>query len=95
MAKNRFSSSAPSPAVSVCVGFTPVTEKKATSNEFPPGVAQPAIRVLKSVGITRLEQCAKVTEAKLAMLHGMGPNALGLIREALKAKGQTFADGSG
>lgn len=33
-----------------------------------------------------------VKEADLQRLHGMGPKAIGLIRSALNAKGQSFAD---
>jgi hypothetical protein len=35
-----------------------------------------------------------ISEAEVLKLHGMGPKALGLIRQALAAKGLTFADGS-
>jgi hypothetical protein len=63
-----------------------------TSNtDFPPRLAQPALRALAGAGYTRLEQLTRVTEADLLKLHGMGPKALGLIREALKARGLAFA----
>ncbi len=65
-----------------------MTEKKSSAHDFPRGVAQPAIRALESVGITRLEQCAKFSESELGKLHGMGPKALRIIREELKARGK-------
>ena len=70
-----------------------MTQKKAAgdSPDFPRGVSQPAIRALHSVGISRLEECSKFTEAELAALHGMGPKALGIIRDALEASGADFA----
>jgi DNA-directed RNA polymerase alpha subunit len=61
-------------------------------NDFPPGLAQPALRALSAAGYTRLDQFTRVTEADLLKLHGMGPKALGLIRSALHARGLSFAD---
>lgn len=43
---------------------------------FSRGIPQPAIRVLASIGITRLEQLAAVSEDELMKLHGMEPRAL-------------------
>ncbi len=63
---------------------------RATS-PFPSGVAKPAQRALASVGITRLEHCTRFTEQQLAELHGMGPRALGALRDALAAIGKSFA----
>lgn len=61
------------------------------NNNDLPKLAAPAQRALANAGYLNLEQLTKVTEADLASLHGMGPNALGKIREALKAKGLSFA----
>ncbi len=58
-----------------------------------PKLAAPAQRALQSAGITRLAQLTKVSEAELLQLHGMGENALGKLREALKAKGLSFKEG--
>lgn len=58
---------------------------------FPPGLASPARRALAAAGYERLEQLAGVRESELAGLHGMGPKALGQLREALAARGLTFA----
>ncbi len=55
-----------------------------------PKLAAPAQRALASAGITQLEQLTKITEAELLQLHGMGKNALGTLREALKAQGLSF-----
>jgi hypothetical protein len=57
---------------------------------FPPGVAQPALRALAAAGYTRLDQLAKIREEDLAKLHGIGPKAIVLIREALKRRGHSF-----
>ena len=55
-----------------------------------PKLASPARRALQSAGITSLNQLAEITEDELLQLHGMGPNALGKLREALKANGLSF-----
>lgn len=61
------------------------------ASDPPEGLARPAQRALAAAGYTRLEQLTKVTEADLAALHGMGPKAIGQLREALAARGLTFA----
>ena len=56
-----------------------------------PKIAAPAQRALQSAGIHSLKQLTKVTEAELLQMHGMGPNALGKLRQALAEKGLSFA----
>jgi DNA-directed RNA polymerase alpha subunit len=58
---------------------------------LPSGLAQPAVRALKSAGITNLQQIAKATEAELMELHGMGPNAMLKVKEALRQAGLSLA----
>ena len=58
-----------------------------------PKIAAPAQRALQSIGVTTLKQLTKITEAELLQLHGMGPNALGKLRQALAEKGLSFASG--
>jgi hypothetical protein len=55
-----------------------------------PKIAAPAQRALQSVGIATLEQLTKITEAELLQLHGMGPNVLGKLRQALAERGLSF-----
>ena len=62
-------------------------------NDFPK-IGAPATRALESAGYTNLKQLTKVTEAELGQLHGMGPKALGILRETLKEKGLSFKAGS-
>jgi hypothetical protein len=62
----------------------------AASPPFPKGVSQPAIRALASAGYTNLDQLDGVRESELATLHGMGPKALRILGEALKARGKAF-----
>jgi hypothetical protein len=56
-----------------------------------PKTSQPALRALIAAGYTRLEQLTNITEADLLKLHGMGPKAVRILREALEAKGWSFA----
>lgn len=60
-------------------------------SDLPKGLAKPAQRALAGAGYTRLDQLAKVTEADIEGLHGIGKNALTLLRQALAEKGLSFA----
>jgi len=57
-----------------------------------PKLAAPARRALTSAGLTSLKDLTKVSEDELMQLHGMGRNALGTLRDALKAKGLSFRE---
>jgi predicted flap endonuclease-1-like 5' DNA nuclease len=54
-------------------------------------LSAPARRALAGAGITSLEQLSRLTEADVARLHGMGPNAMAKLREMLAAQGRAFA----
>ena len=56
-----------------------------------PKISAPAQRALATIGVVRLEQLTKFSEAEIMKLHGMGPNALGKLRQALSEKGLSFA----
>jgi hypothetical protein len=56
-----------------------------------PKLAAPAQRALATAGIQRLEQLTQFSKAEIKQLHGVGPNALEQLRQALAAKGLTFA----
>ena len=71
--------------------LTRVTKEQSDS-AFPEGVAKPALRALASVGVTRLEQVTRFSEAELRALHGMGPKAIGLIKAALRSQEKTLAN---
>lgn len=60
-------------------------------DDLPPRLAAPARRALAGAGIRRLEHLARLTEAEVNQLHGVGPNALKQLREALAARGMSFA----
>ena len=66
--------------------------KNESESDLPAGLAKPAQRALAGAGYVRLAQLAKVSEAEVLKLHGMGPKALDQLRRALAAKGLSFAD---
>jgi hypothetical protein len=57
------------------------------NTSLPSKLAAPARRALVGAGYVRLEQLAEVSEAELAALHGMGPNAMRVLRDALAERG--------
>jgi predicted flap endonuclease-1-like 5' DNA nuclease len=57
---------------------------------WPRGVAKPAQRALAGAGVRSLADLACWREADVAALHGMGPKALGALREAMAAEGRRF-----
>ncbi len=67
------------------------TKKINSSKSDLPKLAAPAQRALASVGCSNLKQVSKLTEAELKNLHGVGPKAIGMLRQALAAKGMSFA----
>ncbi len=70
-----------------------MTVKSHPTSAFPK-IGAPATRALESAGYSHLEQLTKITEAELGQLHGMGPKALGILRESLKEKGLSFKAGT-
>jgi DNA-directed RNA polymerase alpha subunit len=62
-----------------------------TNTDFPQSIGNPARNALEHAGYTKLRQLTKVTEADLLKLHGVGPKAVGILRDTLTAKGMSFA----
>jgi hypothetical protein len=69
-----------------------VTDGDPQTTDLPPGIPKPAQRALANAGYQRLDQLAGARESELGRLHGMGPKALGIIRDALAARGLSFMD---
>lgn len=55
-----------------------------------PKLAAPAQRALAAAGVTCLEDLSQWSEEDIARLHGIGPNALKALKEALDAKKITY-----
>ena len=66
--------------------------KKSTSSDLPPKLGAPAERALAGARIKNLKQLTKFSEAEIKRLHGVGPNAIGKLRQALAEKGLSFKD---
>jgi len=62
-------------------------------SDLPIELAAPARRALVGAGYLRLEQLTRLSEIELKQLHGVGPNAINVLRRALDAKGLSFAVG--
>jgi hypothetical protein len=62
------------------------------SGGFPFKLPKPAERALAAAGYTRLEQLAGVAEADVGRLHGVGPNVIQQLRDALADRGLSFSD---
>lgn len=60
-------------------------------SDLPRSIGRPARRELALAGYTKLVQLTAVSEAKLLRLHGVGPKAIRLLREALANGGMAFA----
>lgn len=67
------------------------TRIQTPKTEFPTAIGKPAGRALEGAGYSSLKQLTGVAEAELGKLHGMGPKALGILRETLKGQGMSFA----
>lgn len=62
-------------------------------HNLPRELAAPARRALLGAGCTRLEDVAKMSEAEVMALHGIGPNAMKQLRRALAEQGLAFSEG--
>jgi hypothetical protein len=70
-----------------------INQSDERESDLPVELAEPARRALVGVGLRRLEQLTKVSEAEVKQLHGVGPKAIEQLRRALGAKGLSFANG--
>jgi hypothetical protein len=58
---------------------------------LPKGIGAPAMRALVGAGYLRLEQLDGVSADRLGALHGVGPKAVRMLREALAERGMSLA----
>lgn len=57
-----------------------------------PKISRPANDALALAGHTTLSAISRLTKKDLLDLHGVGPKAIRILREALAERGLTFAD---
>jgi hypothetical protein len=60
--------------------------------DLPRGIGKPATRALNGAGYHTLEHLTGARRADLARLHGVGPKALAVLDEAMRASGLAFLD---
>jgi hypothetical protein len=66
--------------------------RDSADSDFPK-LSAPARRALAGAGYTRLDDLTGLTETELGRLHGMGPRAIGALRDALHERGLAFRGG--
>lgn len=56
-----------------------------------PSIGRPATSALAVIGVTTFSQVAKLTEKELLALHGVGPKAVRILKQALAERDQQLA----
>ena len=56
---------------------------KNMNTPLPTAIGRPAIRALEAVNITNLQDLSRLTEKELVKLHGVGPKAIGILKQCL------------
>lgn len=56
-----------------------------------PYIGRPAAQAFAAIGITTLRQIARRSEQDLLAVHGVGPKAVRILRDALAEQGLSFA----
>lgn len=59
-------------------------------SDLPRAIGRPATQALAVAGLTTLDQVATRSEADLLALHGVGPKAVRILREALQQRGRSL-----
>lgn len=54
----------------------------AEASDSLPSIGRPATGALAAIGVTKASQLAQFTEKELLALHGVGPKAIRMLREA-------------
>lgn len=58
--------------------------------DLPDAMGKTAPRELKYAGIGSLQEASEYTEKELLAIHGVGPKAIRLMKEAMAEKGLRF-----
>ena len=69
-----------------------VKQRDQQESDLPIELAQPARRAFVNAGYLKLKQLARLSEAEVKQLHGIGPKALDQLRRALALMGLSFTD---
>jgi DNA-directed RNA polymerase alpha subunit len=57
-----------------------------------PKAGKPATAAVQNAGVHSLEDLTRFTEAELLALHGVGPKAIRIWKDALAARGLSLAE---
>ena len=69
-------------------GFNQAAQQE---SDLPKEAGNPARRALVQAGYGRLELLTGLSEGEIKQLHGVGPKAIAVLRDALAARGLSFA----
>lgn len=69
----------------------PLCEEARLTSSPLPRIGAPATRALERLGVTRLDQLSGWTRSQLLATHGVGPKAVALLEQALRARGLALA----
>lgn len=69
----------------------PKCEPDRTAIDKFPKIGAPAMRALENADVRGLTDLVNWSERDLLALHGMGPRAVGILREHLAAEGLAFS----
>ena len=58
-------------------------------------LAKPAQRAIQNEGLTTMEQLSEYSEKEFSELHGIGKNALNIIKQIMGENGLTFSPKKG
>ncbi|RAR41528.1 DNA-binding protein [Paenibacillus sp. MDMC362] len=68
------------------------TPTPAVESDFPVKAGKPARQALIVAGYHQLADLTQASEKELLALHGVGPKAVRILREALAEKGLAFKE---
>ena len=54
-------------------------------------LAKPAQRAIQNEGITTMEQLSKYSEKEFSQLHGIGKNAMNIVKQTMSEIGLSFS----
>lgn len=63
--------------------------------DLPNSMGKTAPRELQSAGVDSLQKASERTEKELLAIHGVGPKAIRIMKEAMKEKGLTVREDMG
>jgi len=69
-----------------------VANAASIAGAFPSGLPKPALRALYAQGFRTLPVLCAHTVADVAMLHGIGPKAMAVLRNAMRERSLAFRD---